>query len=206
MTYGVGLLDEMGWDSFDKVVFEIIGMRWANSTWECSVQTLKDFKHDVMLPAFVAAHSINPKATTGDHCRYCIAKIHCKEWLTEFSEYDNESFSYEDIHDMPTEEAEELFYRLKQAEALRKQLSDELLERFDGFDPPKRVTRVAPSAIIKYSVSEDELIDALADKLGDVNDLYNQKLKTPKELIKLLGDDALKELTMEQWRKPYIRS
>lgn len=207
MTYAVGILDELGWDKFDKVVIKIIGVRWASNEWEISIKDLKKFKTEVMLPSFIAAYAINPKATAGDHCQYCSAKISCKAWQEKFEGTANEFFEVTDFTNHKNDKLVSLYKLCKQAENLLKfTLSQELLQRFEGFDIPMGVTRVSGRKMESWSDDEKSIVKAFKKKVPNKNDLYTQKLLTPKGMKALVGDDeAVDKLTKTVTYKPYLK-
>ena len=180
MIYAVGLLDELGWGKFDEVSIEPLGLQWTAEPWVVSVEDLKTFKQDVMLPAFIEAYSINPKATAGDHCIYCSAKIHCKEWQKKFKGLDNEYFKNNDIAEADNDKLVEMFKLTKQADNLKKNyLSIELMQRAEGFNPPKGLSLVKGRKLEKW---KDE--KKAKKKLG--KKFYE---KTPRKLSSFKPDD-----------------
>lgn len=213
MTYAVGLLDEIGsdgmsgWDRYNKVEIVILGVRWETKPWTVSTYDLKKFKQEVMYPAFMNAYSITPEAIPGDHCRYCVGKIHCKPWQDKFNGAANQTYSDDDVEDMPTERLVELWKLCKQAETLMKQqLGPEIMQRFDGFDVPQGVKRVSGNKIVKYKVDESEVVKHMRKKAKRKSDLYKQTLLTPKQLQAQLGlkDEDLEKITEVTHNKPYL--
>lgn len=209
MTYAVGLLDEGdNWEKYDKVEIQIMGVRWASNEWITSVKNLKSFKQKVMYPAFMAAYSINPSANPGDHCRYCAGKIHCGEWIKKFKKQVNEPFSQQDIMDLDNDGLVDLFKLCKQGEALAKQqLGPEIMQRFEGFEPPTGIKRVSGREVVKFSVPEEEVVKKLRKRVMSKSELYKQELMTPKQLqVTLdLDDEDLKDITSKTTNKPYLK-
>lgn len=185
-VYSVGILDELGWDNFDEVITQPLGLHWEAEPWTVSVDDLKTYKHDVMLPAFLDAYSINPTASAGDHCLYCPAKIHCKEWQEKFDGLDNEYFENNDIKECESDELVAMFKLTKQADNLKKMLSAELLQRAESFDPPEGVKPVKGRKIQKWI---DE--DAAAKKLG-ADKFYKKQARSPSDFTEATVTDLVK--------------
>jgi len=207
MTYAVGLLDELGWDKFKEVKILIIGVRWQAEEWTTTPAELMKFKKEVMLPAFMEAYSIAPKAKAGSHCHYCVAKIHCGEWQAKFDGIKNEKFDV-DVIDLEVEELTELYKLCKQAENLAKfQLAPELLHRFDGFNVPTGVTRVSGRTNEYWAEGEDEVVKKLKSKVKDKRELYSETLKNPKKIkLMLKGDDDIFDgMITTTTTKPHLR-
>lgn len=205
MTYAVGVLDEWGWDNFDKVEIGIIGTRFASNEWTTTPEHLLKFKREVMLPAFMEAHSLNPRASTGKHCIYCQGKIACAAWQKEFSDKMNETFDNEDVTDNTNEELVDLFRLCKQAERLAKaDLGPEIMLQFDGFNPPKNITRVSSGTLEKWNDDQDTVAKKLSKKVKNKNLLYKQSLMTPKQL-RALNIEVSDDLTTTIQKKPWLK-
>jgi len=195
MVYAVGILDEMGWDRFDTVEIKPLGLHWEADEWVVEVEDLLVFKNETMLPAFMNAYSINPTATPGDHCLYCDAKIHCKEWQEKFKALDNEYFKNNDIKECDSDELVKMFRMTKQADQLGKILNPELLQRAEGFNPPKNIAVVKGRRIQKW---KDEA--AAAKKIGD-DKFYKKEAKSPSNF-----EPAQKEgLYTETFARGYLK-
>lgn len=206
MNYGVGVLDKLdAWDEVDEVHIKILGLRFKVEEWICSIEDLRTYKHDVMLPAFMAAYAINPEAIPGNHCLYCSAKISCKEWQDEFNGLSNEHFNT-DISEMDVQDQVELYAKCKQAEKLAKDLSKEILIAFEGFDEPKGITQVNGRKRTEYALSEEEMVEKLTTE-HDVEKslLYETKLLSPAQLKAKLGEDAPDEIFNYGRNAPYLK-
>jgi hypothetical protein len=202
MNYAVGILDEEGWDAYDSVDFKILGLHFESESWTCSVDKLRAYKHDVMLPAFLKAYQLNPEAIPGDQCLYCAGKIACPEWQAKFND-GMEKAESSGITSLSSDEKVELFRLCKQAYYLQKDLQKELLSAFEGFDEPQGITRVDGRKTVKWA-DEDEAMKLMKKKHGA--SVIKQELKSPKVLKQLLGDDSIPEdLTHTVIGSPYLK-
>ena len=198
MNYAVGILDSYGWDNIDNVKFKILGLHFTAEEWECDIDTIRTYRDEVMFPAFLKAYQINPEVKTGDHCLYCTGKRICQEWQEEFTE---SMVAVEDatVSQLSTDEQVSLFKLCKQAYNLEKDLKKELLIAFEGFEEPQGVTRVAGRKTEAWTDDAEEKLKAHKKVI------YEQKMKKPKEVKALLGDDMLEDLTKTVVGSPYIK-
>lgn len=214
MTYATGMLDEVdldgvpGWDKYEKVELEIIGVRFESNIWETTVDEIAKFKQEIMLPAFIKAYSINPPAVFGDHCRYCAGKIHCAEWQSQMKKMTNESFENLDVHESDTQELVEMYKLCKQAEMLMKQqLGPEIMQRFDSFNEPKGIKLVSGASRKEFTIPEEEVVKRLSKKAKSKSQLYKKSLLTPNQLQQVLelDDEELEGITKTTVFKPYLK-
>lgn len=213
MTYGTGILDEVdmdgvsGWDKYDTVEFDVIGLRFSSEPWSCSVDDMRKFKQEVMYPAFINTYAINPVATPGGHCKYCAGKIHCGAWQDKYSSIVNETYSDQDIRDLGNPELVEMWKLCKSAEMLiKQQLGPELLQRFDSFDEPVGVKRVSGKRNVTFTVPIEDLKKKYKSKIKSDDDLYKKTLLTPLQIQKKLkiDKDEMEKITKTVTYKPYL--
>lgn len=207
LCYAVGMLDELGWDKFDDVLLEIIGIRFKSTNVLLKVEDVKSFKHDIMLPAFMDAYSINPTAKVGSWCQYCSAKLYCNEWAEAHEKVFDNVFM-DDMSEKTNEELEHLFNSFNSLKQLVDgQVKTELLLRFDTFNEPTGVKRVNGGEVVKWKVSEKEIEKTLAN-VAKPDTLYKRTLKTPKQVKALLDDESselVEDLVEYSTKKPYLK-
>ena len=207
MNYAVGVLDEIGWDDVDTVKFEILAVRFNVEEWECDTETLLKYKNEVMLPAFLAAYEINPKAVAGDHCLYCTAKVSCKEWQDKFKGAANQYFEDDAFTQLEPQEQVDLYRLCKQAEQAGKKLSKEILMNMEGFFEPVGVAKVNGRKRYDFEMSEEDLVKTLRKNkvITAKSDVYNTTLMSAKDLKAKYGDDLPEGAVREGNNAPYLK-
>lgn len=204
MNYGVGIMDKWDlWDDIDTIEMQILGIRFKADKWSCTAEDLMNYKNDVMLPAFMEAYKINPVANAGDHCLYCSAKIHCPEWMEKFNGVANEHFEndFSDIDD--TEELENIWITLKQADRALKECGRELMSRMEGFYEPKRVATVVRNRKdINHEMDVDEVMKKAKIKKSEYT---KTEVISAAQLKSKFGDDLPEGLIVESTNAPYLK-
>lgn len=191
-VYAVGLVDELGWDKFDDVQLEILGLNFESSIWAIDIDDLRTYKDEVMLPTFMKAYSINPPAEAGEHCMYCPAKIHCKEWQEKFDGARNEYIDA-DLSDFDNDDLVSLRSKIKDSKNALDQINRVLMERAQGFNPPN-VTLVKGKTITNWKDP-----DAVEKKLK--GKAFKKVLREPKEF----EPDEIEGLTTTKYGRGWIR-
>ena len=215
MTYALNIYDSLSVEeqaSIKTVRFKILGLRWDTPEWVIPVQQLLKWKTEVVLPAYIEAYSINPKAIAGKHCLYCDAKIHCAEYIDKLEGdlkkahglSDNATFDNSGFDDLSNDELVSLAKDTKIADNFNKEAKQELLIRTESFEPPD-VKRMNGRKTIVWSKKDDEVVKALAKSVTNKEELYSRKLKPPKDLKKLIGEDKIEKISKTVTGKPWIK-
>lgn len=193
--YAVGICDELGWDKFDSVEVEILGLHFPDSTWVIPIDELREYKDNVMHPTFMEAYKINPRAEAGEHCLYCPAKLHCREWQEEFNGVANEYFDLDaaGLEELDNDELLKIRSTLKVGKNALDIVNRILMERVQGFNPPK-VTLVKGKKITKW-------VDEEAVKKKFKKEAFKQVLREPKEF----AAEEVADLTKITYGRGWIR-
>lgn len=146
--------------------------RWLSS------DDILDWGDNILLPAMRAVDASDAPLQLGSHCRFCPAKLVCREMKENFSsvvegEVDN-------VAGMSDEELALEFDRIEQAQMYIKALRDEAFRRAMNGTPVPGTKLVAGRADRQW---KDDAEAELIEKFGD--DAYNEpKLKSPAQVEK----------------------
>jgi len=208
VAYSVGVLDVLGYDRYENIECGIVAVRFKSSRWGTTAEYVESFKNDVLIPALLGAHDLNPIATTGKWCMNCRAKLFCKEWLTEMKRsFDDDVFSTDRFENQTNKQLTDNYFVAKQIEKYIKAAKKEFVQRresFDGMDDD-RIQFVAPKPVIAYR-DKKKALKTLQKALGkDIEKVVKTELLAPKDIEKLVDEKTLKELTKTTTRKPFIK-
>ena len=205
LGYAVGVLDTLGWDTFEQVNLQIFGVRWQGSDWLRTVEQIRDWKDNVLAPRMKECYDFHPKAKPGDHCLYCKAKLFCKEF-TDIMIFRHGGGCFEDtgLEDMDSKVLVDRYLWSKQIERFQNSAKDEIALRFEGIDAIEddRVQYVKPSPIKKY-VDEEKVADYITRNIQE-GSRYTKSVPsiTPEEFEQLAPDSNLVET---RGRRPYVK-
>lgn len=206
LAYAVGTLDVVGWNNFDTVILHIIGLRWKGSSWERSVEQVRDWKDSYLAPKMKECYDFHPQAKPGEHCLYCKAKLFCKEW-TDIMLFRHKGGTFEDsgLADMDSTTLVDRFMWTKQVERFQNSAKDEIALRFEGIDAiqDSRVQYVKPPPIKKF-LDEEGVVSYIGHHLGDNEYIRKVPNITPDRFLELAGDDGEKFVEV-RGRRPYIK-
>jgi hypothetical protein len=138
---------------------------------------------------------------TGAHCRFCKGSANCPELRRVTFEAAQTEFTPETVRQPPAPQSlttEQLGTVLVQADVIEHWLKSvrghvhSLLEK--GEEVPG-VKLVQKRALRKWKAKEHVIVEALCDHVGP-NDLYDQKLRSPAQVEKILGKKVAKEIDL----------
>ena len=78
--YACGILDKLGWDKYDAVMLYIDAPMFESTEWRITTEKLKKWRDVDFRQFMLDGHSLTPKATTGEWCQHCTAKLYCQEF------------------------------------------------------------------------------------------------------------------------------
>ena len=209
MGYACGVLDVLGWESFDKVVFTILGLRWKGSSWEVHPKEVLRWKEEVLVPAIEACHDYEPKVRIGSHCLYCRAKLNCREWMSQmvFREKDG-YFSGSGMEDLDDQALVDRFLWSKEVEKFQALAKDEIALRFEGFGFSQGETRVQyirPTPIKKWG-DEKKVVEFIKKTCKNSDELLKEVPRiSPDELEVKLGEQNVQGVVTTVGRRPYVK-
>lgn len=212
LAYVLGVLNILGISRpTAKVQLGVIAIRFKSSTQDYTVEEIEKF-HLKFMDLFWKAHTPGLRATPGEHCLYCNAKLFCEEWM-DFANFviDLNEPTFDDVdrkfHNKTTEAIIDDYMILKAAERHIKDSKQELLERNEGFDEieDSRLKVIHPKPTLKY-IDESKTLNRLKEVLADnAKKALDIKPKPPNYIKKLVSEELYNELVTEQPRRPYIK-
>jgi len=205
--YGLGALNtaEILYD-IHTVRLTIVQPRLDSiSVWEIHAQDLKEWGHNIVMPAAEKAHNGEGEAIPGDWCKFCKAIPKCKAFaemslqvaVDEFSENDN------DPRLMSDEEVLENYAKIPQVKMWEKAVSEYVSKeainngkKWDGY-------KLVEGRANRKWVDEASVIKKLRGKRFKQDDYYApRKLLGIPGIEKLLGKLAFPDLLSDLVNKP----
>lgn len=212
LAYALGLLDALGWKGIVELQLVIVGIRFPLSVWNTSIESVLQFRNDVLEPGLYAAHALGAKGKPGACCMYCNAKLWCKEFndLVTFTRGKGEFIEgEEEFKELDNATLVDRFLLSKQIERFQNDAKNEIALRYEGFGNMEEETRVKyirPTAITEFK-DEEKAADVLEDYLGEdgAKPFVKRKAVNPTRLKGLLTEEQYGDLVVEKARKPYVK-
>lgn len=155
--------------------------------WSFPAIDLLDFAADAV-EAAKKTQEPNAKLVAGDHCRFCGAAGFCSEIKKQALAKAKEQFSQLTPYDPKT--LSEVLTWLPTLESWVKSVREFAYTEFQHGRPIPGYKLVAKRATRKWKMDDAEIAKAL----GDSPDLWDKSLKSPAQMEKLLGKNAVAEL------------
>ena len=211
MLYALGVLDkyEMAYDITD-VRLTIVQPRINNiSSWQISVNDLKDWAENELKPAAALAFEGKGELNAGDWCKFCAVKNRCRklyEQQVEIAKYEFKEpalLSDEEIADILTRTPKLIEWANAISEyALSKAVDDSKI--WPGFKLVEGVSRR------KWAMDDESVAEAILAKIPElsVDQVYETKLMSITAIEKTIGKKRfaleLSDLTVKPAGKPTL--
>lgn len=193
LTYAMLILNDENVDVWDEDVY---GLRLTIAqprtpgdpiaSWDCTLDEVREHT-EAVYAAMRDADQINPPGAQGDHCRWCDGKVICP--ILRGLEQGIKDWKQGDMNPA------ELGQRLRDAQVLEEMIKDlfayghAMLESGTNIPGWKLVPK---RAMARWS--DPEKVHAWARREGKLSTIYEKKLITPAQAIKLLGGDSVNHL------------
>lgn len=192
MTYAGLILGDPEHDvvaaDVDRIMLTIIQPRGAGDaiqSWECAIEDIE--KHmDAMMLAMEKAEKPNPEGSMGEHCRWCNAKLICpviKAAETGVRDWDSRDLSADDLGPL-----------LADAQVIEAKIKELFSYAHAKLEGGMHIPgwKLVPKRATKKWINTDRL-NSWAKRTGNLSVLYEKKLITPAQAIKLLGADSMNQ-------------
>jgi len=153
----------------------------------------------------VACLSKNPKRCAGDHCTFCLAKLECPELkdklllaaIEEFKDAEPEKITTDQVKEIVTDASLDELVRIHSHASI---INDFLKTTLAHLKARAEAGETIPGFKLVRSVGnrtwdlpEAEMVKKFRNKKLKQSDFYNQKLKSPAQIEKILDDEKFFE-------------
>ena len=207
--YACGIMDRLGWsDTITTVVLKVDSIHFAGETHTMTVDELIEYRDTIFHPAMVKGNMINPEATAGDHCVYCSARIHCREFRQHVGDEKIDQLFNRDFVEVTPPQLEQMWERVKLLSKAEDAVKAEMLSRME-MQMSDDFTQYKSKQGNQYNRIHDEAgLKKYLEGTGHGGDsLYKPKMKTVKQLLndcKDLDEKAIEPYTKSGRNKPSI--
>lgn len=196
MRYACGVMEKLGWpEDITHLKITIDAVQFPSTSWVITHEQLKDYWLNVFRPSMYANNGLAPKPVAGLHCKWCEAKVHCREFH-EFMGIPVMNKVVEiGMENVDTEELEDLYLALQIGVNMIDDLKAELLARQEEYEflGTGGLTKLREQSGAKRSYVRDaKIVEAAIKELPkEVQDqMYTRSLKNPAAIRTILkGQD-----------------